>query len=286
MSVARARRTVPLPLVLLYVPVRPRPSPRPARIPPQMTRNAATPASVLREVDAQSRLLARRLVREARHAALAAVEPETGAPLASRVAVGTDMLGDPVLLVSRLSAHTKALLNDGRVSLLFGEPGRGNPLAHPRLMLRGEAASVEPTEPAHATLRRRFLERQPKARLYVDFPDFLFLRVAASSALLNAGFGQAYPLERADLCDEPVAGLAEAEPRVVAHMNEDHGDALDAILAQAGESGSGWRLIGVDATGFEAALADRIRRVEFSEPVCEAGGFRTAFVTLARQAGA
>lgn len=235
--------------------------------------------------DAEARLLARRLVREARHAALAAIEPGSGAPLASRVATATDVSGDPVLLVSRLSAHTAAMLADARVSLLFGEPGRGDPLAHPRLMLRGRAEVVAAGGETWETVRRRFLARQPKAALYVDFPDFLFVRIETASALLNAGFARAYPLGRGDLCDAPVAGVSRAEARVVAHMNEDHGDALDAILRHAGEAGAGWRLIGTDATGFEASLGERVRRIEFAEPVSEGTGFRAAFVELARAAG-
>ena len=38
--------------------------------------------------------------------------------------VGTDTDGAAVILVSALSAHTKALEADPRVSLLAGEPGR------------------------------------------------------------------------------------------------------------------------------------------------------------------
>ena len=69
-------------------------------------------------------------------AALAVNEPETGFPLASRVLIATDTDGAPVILISALSSHTRAIQRDGRVSLLTGEPGKGDPMAHPRMTTR------------------------------------------------------------------------------------------------------------------------------------------------------
>ncbi|TIT59285.1 MAG: HugZ family protein, partial [Mesorhizobium sp.] len=80
---------------------------------------------VIRETDAAAVRLAKTLIRGARFGALAVIDPETGAPLASRVGVATDSDGAPLILVSMLSAHTGALLADPRCSLLVGEPGKG-----------------------------------------------------------------------------------------------------------------------------------------------------------------
>ncbi|TIX34331.1 MAG: HugZ family protein, partial [Mesorhizobium sp.] len=90
---------------------------------------------VIRETDAEAIRLAKTLIRSARFGALAVIEPGTGSPLASRVGVATDLDGAPLILVSMLSAHTGAILADPRCSLLVGEPGKGDPLAHPRLTL-------------------------------------------------------------------------------------------------------------------------------------------------------
>lgn len=91
------------------------------------------PLSVLRETDEDARRLAHILMRSAPYAAMAVIAPDTGFPAISRVLVGTDLDGVPVILVSTLSAHTKALQADPRASLLMGEPGKGDPLAHARL---------------------------------------------------------------------------------------------------------------------------------------------------------
>lgn len=156
-------------------------------------------SSVLRETDEDARRQARILLRSARHAALAVLDPETGFPTVSRVLTGTDIDGVPVILVSGLSAHTKALSKDPRASALFGEPGKGDPLAHPRLSVQCRAERVDRGSPLHERIRARFLARHPKAKLYVDFPDFCFFRLMPLAASLNGGFGKAYVLPGEDL---------------------------------------------------------------------------------------
>ncbi|MBB1250392.1 pyridoxamine 5'-phosphate oxidase family protein [Rhizobium sp. G21] len=94
---------------------------------------------LIRPTDEEARKLARTLLRGARYGALAVLDPETGFPLATRTLVGADLDGAPVLLISRLAAHTRALAADPRCSLLVGEPRKGDPLAWPRLTVTGEA---------------------------------------------------------------------------------------------------------------------------------------------------
>ena len=143
-------------------------------------------------VDDEARALARRLLAEARFGALA-VHGDP-APMVSRVAV-TAMDGAPMILVSDLSEHSRALAANPACSLLLGEPGeRGDPLTHPRMTVMARA------EPADkAALKDRWLANQPKSRLYYDFTDFRLLRLAPLAIHLNGGFGKAYRLEPADL---------------------------------------------------------------------------------------
>ncbi|WP_286203145.1 HugZ family protein [Rhizobium lusitanum] len=155
--------------------------------------------SLLRETDDEARKQARTLLCSARFAALAVFDSETGFPSVSRVLTGTDIDDVPVILVSGLSAHTKALSKDPRVSALFGEPGKGDPLAHPRLSVQCNAERVDREDPRHERIRARFLARHPKAKLYVDFPDFCFFRLIPLAASLNGGFGKAFVLPGSDL---------------------------------------------------------------------------------------
>lgn len=154
----------------------------------------------LRPTDDEARALARRLIDTARHGALGVLDPATGAPVVTRIAVVPGPDGAPLTLVSDLALHTRALRADPRASLLVGEPGpRGDPLAHPRLTLAVRAVFVAPDDPARPALRDHVLARQPKAKLYIDFPDFHLVRLRVLSAALNGGFGRAFALTPEDL---------------------------------------------------------------------------------------
>jgi putative heme iron utilization protein len=151
-----------------------------------------------RPTDDAARDLARGLMREARFAALAVIE--AAMPLVARVGFGLDAGGAPVTLISDLAAHSRALRADPRAALLIGEPGqRGDPLTHPRLTLQAEAAFTGPDDPAQAALAAKWLLDHPKAKLYIGFADFRFVRFRLIRGLLNGGFGQAFVLTPADL---------------------------------------------------------------------------------------
>lgn len=155
----------------------------------------------IRPTDDAARELARRLIRDNGHGALAVLDPETGYPLASRIATHHDNRLAPIFLASDLSFHSRAIAVDPRISILLGEPGKGDPLAHPRITLIGRAEMVDNRGAERNTLRKRWLERHPKSELYIDFADFRFYRLAVERAHLNGGFGKAYVLGAADLAD-------------------------------------------------------------------------------------
>lgn len=143
---------------------------------------------------------ARRLLAVAAHAALGTLDPDSGAPLVTRIALALSPEGLPVTLVSDLAAHTRALRADPRASILVGDPGpKGDPLTHPRLTLRAQARFVPHGGDEHVRLRRFYLAQRPKSALYADFADFSFVVFEPRGASLNGGFGKAYSLTRADL---------------------------------------------------------------------------------------
>lgn len=154
----------------------------------------------IRPADDAARALAWTLLSSARFAALAVLDPATGAPLISRIALGLTPDGTPLTLISSLAAHTAALRTDPRAALLIGEPGdKGDPLTHPRLSLQATARFLNRDSPAHAALRAQYLADHPKAKLYVDFADFSFVVFAPQGAALNGGFGKAFTLGPGDL---------------------------------------------------------------------------------------
>lgn len=245
--------------------------------------------NVIRQTDEEGIRLARTLVRTARYGALAVLQPGTGAPLASRVAVATETGGDPIVLVSRLSDHTGAILADPRCSLLLGEPGSGDPLAYPRISLLCRARMLEHGTPEDEEARRRYLNRHPKAKLYVGFGDFSFFSLRIESAGLNGGFGKAYRLDRADLVlDGPgLAALAPGEQSAIEHMNADHAATLDFYARHfSGARDTGWRAVAIDPEGMDLQRGDSCRRVFFPQEARDLQALRRILVDMASAGGA
>jgi putative heme iron utilization protein len=158
----------------------------------------AEPFDPVQSANESARETTRQLLREARFGTLATIN-ENGYPFASLVTFALDRAQTPFLLVSRLSGHTKHLLADPRCSLLVGEPGKGDPLAHARITIQCSASIVDRASDENIILRTLFLARHPKAALYIDFADFLYIRLTMMEASLNGGFGKAFRLKSDDL---------------------------------------------------------------------------------------
>lgn len=238
-----------------------------------------TKKDVLRETNAEARQLAQGLIRMARFGSLAVLEPGTGVPLSSRVSLATDPAGAPLILISQLSAHFGALQADPRCSIMLGEPGRGDPLAHPRVTVVCDAA-IMPRE----AIRERFLRYQPKAALYADFGDFAFWRLAPQRASLNGGFGKAYALDAADLTTPIPEGWADLEPEAVAHMNSDHPDAVQLYAEMAGASPGTWRVAGIDPDGIDLHADGMTERLWFDRRLTKSQDVHSKLIALAKRA--
>jgi putative heme iron utilization protein len=239
------------------------------------------PKDVLGAVDDEARSRARDMLRTARSASLGTLDAACGAPWVSRVAIATFVEGDVGFFISALAPHQRNLVADGRCSLLVGEPGKGDPLAHARLTLLGRAERL-PDGPARDAFRARYRAHNAKSKLYEDLPDFSYWRFRAERVSLNAGFGRAYAPTPADLRVEETLtlGWGAAEPQVLACMNEEHGDAVDACAALAGGEGQGWRLVGLDPEGATLARGDEVRRLRLELPVASVGAIRARLLGL------
>jgi heme iron utilization protein len=232
----------------------------------------------------------RELVRRLDRAALATLLPQGNGhkniswPYASLVLVAVDHDLSPLLLMSDLALHSQAIKTDDRVSLLFdGTTGLDQPLTGPRVTLLGRAA---PTDDPGA--RQRFLARQPDAAMYAGFGDFRFYRVTLERAHLVGGFGKIRWIESADLLPAPPSpALVEAEAGIVAHMNDDHADAIDLYATKLlGLTGTGWRMTGIDCDGIDLRHAGSVARLALPHPVDGPEAARKALIALVAKARA
>lgn len=223
---------------------------------------------------------ARRLLLETRSGTLASILPG-GAPYASLVTVATMPDAAPILLLSRLARHTANISADPRVSLLLDERRAGDPLQGARVSVAGTISVID-----ESAARRRFLARHPSAIAYADFKDFTFWRMEMTGAHLVAGFGRIHDLAAENLVTTLADALPilEAEEAAVAHMNDDHTDAIALYATKLlGERPGPWRMIGIDPEGCDLILGDTVRRLDFPQRVTTSGALRKTLADLARQ---
>ena len=221
---------------------------------------------------------ARRLLRGARVGTLAT--SAEGHPFASLVTPACAPDLSILLLLSRLSPHTRQLEADPRCSVLvMGTPETANPQTTPRVTIMGTAERID-----DAAAKARFLAVHPYASLYADFGDFGMWRITGTAGQFVGGFGRAHRLRAEDLRPDPdaVAAILAAEPGVIAHCNQDHPDALASIAGSDGD----WRIVTADVDGCDLARGEEVIRLDWSAPVSGAGEVREELVRMTRQARA
>jgi putative heme iron utilization protein len=226
----------------------------------------------------------RDLIRRCDRAALATSLPGDGAPwpYASLVLVAVDHDLSPILLMSDLAEHSKAIATDSRVALLFdGTGGLAQPLTGPRVTVMGRAAKTDDER-----LKQRFLRHHPDAAMYAGFGDFHFYEVVLERTHLVGGFGNIRWISPDELrAVPPLRELADGEEGIIAHMNQDHADAVQLYAEKLlGLAGTGWAMTGVDAEGIDLRLQGAVARLRFETPMAAATDARPVLVSLVAKA--
>ena len=217
---------------------------------------------------------ARRLMRAARGGCLATSAKDQ--PFASLVTPACMPDGSLLMLLSRLSEHTRHLMADPRCSVMVsGVAETANPQTTPRVTVTGQAAVVD--DPA---LKARYLAVHPYAALYADFGDFATWRLVPQAGILVGGFARAYRLKAAELAPDADAmtALLASEAGILSHCNRDHADALALIAGSPGD----WRMVTADVDGFDLALEERVVRFAWSAPVKDSGDVRRELVAMVK----
>lgn len=237
------------------------------------------------ELNASPAIAVKNLLRRALKASLATLDRQNGGPYASLVTLATAADGAPLMLISRLAVHTQNILADPRAGLLIdGTSAEGDPLAGGRVSLMGRVALTE-----SQSEKCRFLARHPEAEMYAAFTDFAFYRFEIERAHYVGGFGRIVDLNPAEILIDvsQASALIEAEPGIVAHMNDDHADALALYAARATDeqqSASAWKTTGIDPEGLDIVGASGPIRINFPAPIATPGDARKALAALAAAA--
>ena len=221
----------------------------------------------------------RRLLRSRPCAALGTIDRDHGEPCVSLVRIAVDHGAAPLLYLSEKADPTKNLRADPRASLLLDTTSPEE--VPPALESSGVRGRLEPTD--DASLLGRFLARHPDAWTGQGSADARLYRMTVERAHLMTGDDPLRWIDAADiLIDAGHAGaLAGAEAAMVAHMNEDHADAvrLYAEVLLRREAGP-WLLAGIDPEGVDLRLGAKTARLWFDAPVVEVRDARLELVRL------
>lgn len=148
-------------------------------------------------MDAEDRSRLRQMLTEQRVLALGVVVD--GEPVVGLVpyAVVPDFSA-LVVQASRLARHSQGLKDGARWSGVVHEPlaEDADPLQVARLVVEGDVAPVQPSDPEFEAASRAFLARVPGAAQTLALGDFGLYRLALSGGRLILGFGRALNLSR------------------------------------------------------------------------------------------
>jgi putative heme iron utilization protein len=222
---------------------------------------------------------ARGLLRRVRTATLSTLNSDDGGPYVSLVNVATDVRGWPVLLISTLAWHTRNLLADPRASLMVMElPAEGDALTGARVTVMGRFSRCPDGD-----LVRRYLARHPEAELYAGFGDFAIWRMEPERAHAVAGFGRIETIP-ADEMFPPADEIGAIEEGAVAHMNQDHADAIQRYAEQLlGASPGSWTIAAIDPDGADLRRDHETLRLVFDPPVWSGAALRALLARLGTQ---
>ncbi|MEB2344656.1 MAG: DUF2470 domain-containing protein [Deltaproteobacteria bacterium] len=191
--------------------------------------------------------------------------------------------GRPLLYLSRLAEHARNLAAQPHACLTVAEAVLGDPQAVARASVLGEAHQAAGAE--HAALAERFFALFPEQRDYEPLGDFGFWWLEPVRVRWIGGFGEIGWIGRdAWLLDTPEWQLREAG--IVGHMNEDHRDAMAAMLRARGEEAGDVTMLACDPEGFHLRSAGKVHWIAFARACPAAEDLRAEMVRLAKEARA
>lgn len=231
--------------------------------------DAARPIEVIR--------VARTLLRTTRVTALATLDPG-GYPYSTVTNLIVEPDGVPLVFMSGLAIHARNIEADPRVSITVADT-RTDVMTSPRLTLSGCAERVSPDE--IPPLKAQYMERFPKAKLYLGLPDALFYRIRTQAVQLNGGPAQnANAVTPEDLLInlEPASALMAEATGLIASLNE--GDLAARLAAVAGANPGHWRVSAIDPEGIDLSTTSDLARLWFTDPVVTREDFSAAVANL------
>jgi heme iron utilization protein len=218
-----------------------------------------------------------------------ATHSDDGYPWASLVAFGSLDPGSPVLFVSRLAEHARNLERDPRASLVVADPHpRADVLASGRVTLAGTAKRPGPELADIA--QEAYVAAVPSAKAYMNFRDFSLWVLRVERVRWVGGYGRMDSVDAETYAAAELDPVARAAAGAVAHLNEDHADALLSMARALGgyPDATAATCASIDRYGLDLDLdterGPATTRIPFAGALTAPGELRAATVALARRA--
>ena len=199
-----------------------------------------------------------------------------GYPFGSVVPYVPDRDGNPLMLLSHLSQHTRNLDTDGRCSLTVMEAGEGDVQTRARLSALGDVSVAEPSQEV-----QRYFAYLPQTRVYYDQLGFRFYRFRPRRFHWNGGFATARWFDASRILRSNSFD-PEIEQQILAQLNRTDAEVILRALADEADADIDLAAVGIDGVGLDLRIGDRLWRIGLAR---EVGTAAEAQAVLAEMVG-
>lgn len=211
-----------------------------------------------------------------------------GYPTGSVVGFELDDDGLPFFVFSTMSAHTKDVLKDGKISLtVLANDFKG--AAEGRVVIVGNVKKLFDKE-KEKILRDKYLLKHKDA-YWIDFGDFSYFKMTSIEAVrFIGGFAMAGTVTSQDYLNAKPDPVAPFSIPVAKHMNEDHVDSIEAMVSHyAGIPCTDAKITKIDRLGMVVAANIAVAnlgynkiRLPFPRPVTERKQLKEMIVEMTK----
>lgn len=209
-----------------------------------------------------------------------------GYPFGSVTPFISDSEGKLYFYISDIAQHSKNLTADSKMSMtVFNRGESGDQNENARVTVVGDCKMVP--EENQDEIKTRYILRFPDAKSYENAHGFNMWQVDVKRVRYIGGFGKIFWIKKEDWSTESAPWDKSAEDAMIAHMNEDHQDAMTLILHQhTGINDLGVTMSGIVTDGVYLCSDSKNHFIPFSEICKQSSDVRVQLVALTKAARA
>lgn len=196
--------------------------------------------------------------------------------------------GDMIIYASDIAQHSKNIRANNKVSVFIHDAANSDSQASARVTVIGNATADSVSDAD----QQRYFRLFPQAKDYQQTHDFRFYLITVVRVRYIGGFGEIYWLSEA-LWRQSFVNIDATEVGAIAHMHQDHSDALQAIAHSVCDAKlsdppdpTSVQLLSIVHNGIHLKIHQNITFVPFPRPMVQPQDLRKAVVELTQHARA